>query len=83
MPKKTHYEQIPVETVKRITAELPAAIAVQERDETAHPQERWRETALQVVEEPDPTKMVQLVEQLLTEFDKKSPRKGSSSAERL
>ena len=79
MRTKTHFEQIPVEIVKSIATELPDTSVVPERDEITPPQERWRETAQQVVQEPDPQKMVELVQRLLTEFDKKDPRKGFSS----
>jgi len=79
MGTKTHFEQIPVETVKRIARQFPATRAVQERDEIAPPHERWRETARQVVEEPDPQKMTELVKRLLAEFDKRDPSKGSIS----
>jgi hypothetical protein len=79
MRTKTHFEQIPVETVKRIATELPETRVVQERDEITPPQEHWRETARQVVEEPDPQKMTELVKQPLAELDARAPHKGSSS----
>jgi len=78
MRMKTHFEQIPVETVKRIATELPETSVIDDRDERALPQERWRETARQVVEERDPQKITQLVQRLLAEFDRRDPRRGSS-----
>ena len=67
---KTHFEQIPVETVKRIATELPETGVVQARYEPT-PRERWREVALQVQQEQDPNKMTELVQQLLAEFDRR------------
>lgn len=67
---KTHFEQIPVETVKRIATELPETCVGQARYETT-PRERWREVALQVQQEQDPNKMTELVQQLLAEFDRR------------
>ena len=75
---KTHFEQIPVETIKRIATELPETSAVQAQDEITPPQEGWREVARQVVQEKDPEKLIELAQQLLAEFDKRY-RKGSSS----
>jgi hypothetical protein len=76
---KTHFEQIPVETVKRIATELPETSVVQAQDEITAPQERWREVAKQVQQETDPKKMTELVQQLLAEFDKRDLSKGSRS----
>jgi hypothetical protein len=76
---KTHFEQIPVETVKKIANEFPETSAVQALDEIAPAQENWRELAKQVQEEQDPRRMTDLVTQLLAEFDERDLRKGSSS----
>jgi hypothetical protein len=76
---KTYFEQIPVETVKKIAKELPETSVVQALDEIAPPQESWRELAKQVQQEQDPTRMTELVAQLLVAFDERNPRKGSGS----
>lgn len=77
---KTRFEQIPVETVKKIAKEFRETSAVQAPDEIAPPQERWREVAEQVQQEQDPKRLTELVEQLLDEFDGKDVREGSGSA---
>jgi hypothetical protein len=76
---KKHFEQIPVETVKKIAKEFRETSAVQVLDEITPPQERWRLVAEQVQQEQDPKRLTELVEQLLEEFDGKDLRKGSSS----
>lgn len=76
---KTHFERIPVETVKKIAKEFPETRAVPVRDEIMPPQERWRRVAEQVQQEQDPKKLTELVEQLLEEFDGKDFRKRSGS----
>jgi hypothetical protein len=70
---KTHFEQIPVETVKKIAKEFRVL------DVITPPQERWRLVAEQVQQEQDPKRLTELVEQLLEEFDGKDLRKGSGS----
>jgi hypothetical protein len=77
---RTHFEQIPVETVKRIAKELPETRGVQALDEILPPQENWRELAKQVQEEQDPKRMTELVTQLLAEFDLRDLRKRSDLA---
>jgi hypothetical protein len=49
-----HFEQIPVETVKKIAKELPDTSVVQAVDEITPAQENWRELVKQVEEEQDP-----------------------------
>jgi hypothetical protein len=73
---KTHFEQIPVETVKKIAKELPESVAP---DEISPPHEGWRELAKQAVQEPDPKRMTELVTQLLAEFEEANLRKASGS----
>jgi len=75
---KTYFEQIPVETVKKIAKELPETSVVQALDQIA-PREPWRELAKQVQQEQDPTRMTELVTQLLVAFDESNPRRGSGS----
>jgi hypothetical protein len=82
---KAHFEQIPVETVKRIAHELPDPVEVDDVTseiktevaiEVADPQKRWREMAEMVQVENDPQRMIQLVEDLITAFDEEEPRKS-------
>ena len=68
---RTHFEQIPVETVKKIAIEM--------RDEITSPLVRWREVAQQVQQEQDPTRMIELVQQLVGEFDAEEIRKRERS----
>jgi hypothetical protein len=74
---RTHFEQIPVETVKKIAEDFPEKGVEPALDEIAPPidkvvppQERWRDIAKQVQHEHDPNRMTELVTQLLREFDK-------------
>jgi hypothetical protein len=80
---KTHFEQIPVATVKKIAKELPENTAieadridVETQREVTNTQEDWRHLAERVQQEPDPTKMIALVEQLIVTFDKGDARKS-------
>jgi hypothetical protein len=79
MTPKTHFEQIPVQRVKRIAKELPETGVVQALDDIAPAQEHWRELAKQVQEEQDPKRMTDLVTQLLVAFDERKFRRGSGS----
>jgi hypothetical protein len=74
---KTHFEQIPVEIVKKIAKELPATSVVPPPDEIGPPQEHWRELAKQVQQEQDSTRLTELVTRLLAAFDGRSLRKSS------
>jgi len=76
---KIHFEQIPVETVKKIAKELPETSVVQPRDGISPPREHWRELAKQVQEEQDPKRFTELVTQLIVAFDDRNPHKGSGS----
>jgi hypothetical protein len=73
---KTFFEQIPIETVKRIAKVFPEENAIgsdggntEMPDEVRSPRERWREVAEKVQHEGDPKKMIELVEQLITTLD--------------
>lgn len=79
---KTHFEQIPVETVKKIAKELPEDEGIENdvvndetQDEVASPEERWREVAHKVQQEEDPQKMLGLFQQLVDTFDDEQSRK--------
>jgi hypothetical protein len=78
---KTHFEQIPVETVKRIANELHETSVVPVQDEITPAEEQWRELARQIQQERDSTKMTELVHQLLTELDERVLRKEDNSVE--
>ena len=80
---KTHFEQIPVETVKRIARGLPQnhpiepdSVGVETRPEVTAAAQDWRQLAQRVQLEPDPKKMIGLVEQLIVTFDKEKARKS-------
>ena len=73
---KTYFEQIAVETVKKVATELPAANATEKdgvgfeaQEEGTSSQGDWRQLAQRVQEEQDPGKMLGLVEQLITALD--------------
>jgi hypothetical protein len=79
---KTYFEQIPVETVKKIAKELDEnnpiendSVRVQAPDELTSPQERWRELAKRVQQEDDPNRMIRLVQELIATFDDEQRRK--------
>jgi hypothetical protein len=82
----TCFEQIPVETVKKVAQELPDAVEIgdataetQDQDEVIPQQNRWRELALKVQVENDPQKMTKLVEELIAAFDEEEGRKSSKA----
>jgi hypothetical protein len=79
---KTHFEQIPVETVKGIARDFPERNAmeldeamVQPPAEVTPSREPWRELAERVQREEDPHKIVDLVQKLITTFDAERPQR--------
>ena len=73
---KTFFEQIPIETVKRIAKEFPEENAVgsdggntEMLGEVRSHREGWRELAQKVQHEPDPNRVSELVEQLIATLD--------------
>ena len=69
---KTYFEQIAVETVKKIATELPETNATETnrvvfemQDKGTSSQDDWRRLAQRIQEEQDPRKMLELVQQLL------------------
>ena len=73
---KTFFEQIPIETVKRIAKEFSEEKAIgndgenmEILDEVRSSRESWREVAQKVQQERDPGRMTELVEQLIATFD--------------
>ena len=82
---KTFYEQIPIETVKRIAKEFPEENAIgsdgentEMTEEVRSPRESWRELAQQVQNERDSKKMSVLVEQLIATLDQEEACKHLS-----
>jgi hypothetical protein len=78
----TYFEQIPVETVKKIATELPdndaignESAGVEAQDEVASSQKRWRQVAQEVQQEKDPKRMIGLVHQLIAKLDEEQLRK--------
>ena len=55
---KTYFEQIPVETVKKIAQPLHEPTEVE-----------WRELARQASTEKDPEKMLDLIQQVIEKYD--------------
>jgi hypothetical protein len=80
---KTHFEQVPLELVKKIAKDLPERIAIDsDRADVETPpeieaaKEDWRQLAERVQQEPDPNRMIGLVEQLIVTFDNEKARKS-------
>jgi hypothetical protein len=76
---KTYFEQIPVETVKKIAKELPeinAIESVETHGDVTAAREHWRQLAQRVQQEEDPNRMIGLVEQLIATFDEEQARKS-------
>lgn len=80
---KTFFEQIPVETVKKIAQEfsdkdaIPGGAGSAPTPDEAEPAS-WRVVAEMVQQESDPQKMTALVEQLITMLDQKQVGKHSA-----
>jgi hypothetical protein len=66
---KTHFEQIPVEVVKKIAIEFP-----QQDPRQADCGKEWRDLAAQVQTEIDPEKLTDLVRQLIESLDQENRR---------
>jgi len=87
---KTFFEQLPIETVKRIAKEFPEENAIgsdgentEMTEEVRSPRENWREVAQKVQDEHDPKRMTELIEQLIATLDqeqlcKRLPRKRNA-----
>lgn len=81
---KTFFEQIPIETVKRIALEFPGenvsgsdSANTEMPDEVRSAGESWREVAQRVQHERDPKRMTELVEQLIATLDEAYRRKAA------
>jgi hypothetical protein len=73
---KTFFEQIPIETVKRIAIEFPAENVIRSDggktempDEVRSPHQGWREVAQKVEQERNPKRVIELVDQLIAALD--------------
>lgn len=75
---KTNFEQVPLELVRKLAKEFPREdefedgalkVTAQKEAELAH--ESWRAVAERVQHEKDPSKMMELVEQLIAKLDEK------------
>jgi hypothetical protein len=80
---KTFFEQIPIETVKRIAKEFPEENAVgsdggntEMLGEVKSHRDGWRELAQKVQHERDPNRVTELVEQLIATLDQEQLSKG-------
>jgi hypothetical protein len=74
--RKTHFEQIPVATVKKIAYEFPVSeIADHTPDVDVSNAERWREVALRVQGETDSEKLLELVQELIEKYDEEKTKK--------
>jgi hypothetical protein len=78
---KTHFEQIPVATVKQIAQALPNGleiddVTIKSQDGVPPRQERWREIAKKAELQSDPEKLIELVEELIAAFDEEEDRKS-------
>ena len=83
---KIHFEQISVETVKKVATRLPAVeftegdtagddnVSIETEDKDTPADERWRKVAQKVQHEEDPKKMIGLVQELITTFDRECKR---------
>ena len=71
--RKTHFEQIPITTVKKIADEFSANKIGHHAPEavSSHP-ESWREVAKRVQKETDSGKMIELVRKLITTYDEET-----------
>jgi hypothetical protein len=80
-PSRTRFAQVPVEMVRKVATDIAwcsgsdaAEPEVAVKEQPAPAREGWREVAQQIQEEKDPTKMVGLVEKLITTFDREHSR---------
>lgn len=78
--RKTHFEQIPVATVKKIAHEfLVSEMGNRVPDAEVSPAEGWREVAQRVQGEPDSGKILGLVQELIKKYDEEKTQKCRSS----
>ena len=73
---ETYFEQIAVETVKKIATDVPLSCAIENdgvsleaQDEINPNQKDWRTLAQLIQQEQDPEKLTQLTEQLIATLE--------------
>ena len=81
--ENTYFEQIAVETVKKITRDIPQTNAIEnshemviEREDRIDARDQWRALAHRIQGESDANKMIALVQQLIVTFDRE--QRGAS-----
>ena len=80
---KTHFEQVPLEIVKKIAEPFAEdeevgtdGTSVEPPNDAFSAAQDWREVARRIQVETDPNKMMTMVERLLEKFDEEKRRKG-------
>ena len=77
--RKTHFEQIPIATVKKIAYEFPASeIGDRMPDVDVSTPGDWREVAQRVQGETDSDKMLELIQELIEKYDEGKTQKCRS-----
>ena len=77
--RKTHFEQIPVATVKKIAHEFPVSeIADRMPDVDVSTFEDWREVALRIQGETDSEKVLELAQELIEKYDEEKTQRCRS-----
>jgi hypothetical protein len=81
---KTHFAQISVEAVKKIATELPDSnpikndgVSSETQDKVTSSHTGWRQLAQQVLQEPNPKRMLELAEELVSVLDDEKLRTSS------
>ena len=88
-PLNTHFDQIPVARVKQIAEPLPPNDESEDDGANDPPtpndgmssQDGWRGVAHQIQKETDATKMIELVQQLISKFDEDEQRRNLARGE--
>ena len=77
---KTYFETIPVTAVKTIAVEHPGnnGRGDHKPENDVSTRESWREIAQRVQAEPDPNRMIALVQELINRYDQEKLRNGQS-----
>jgi hypothetical protein len=75
--QRTHFEQIPVATVKKIAREFSANSDREDQwhDSDTSSHEGWRAVAQRVQAETNSKKLHELVQELIQKYDEETPRK--------
>ncbi len=77
--RKTHFEQIPVSTAKKIAEEFSGNKTADRAPEAGvSPSEDWREIAKRVQAETDSGKMIELVQKLIEKYDETTTQKQAN-----